>query len=68
MLMLSLCATIDQLAVGNSVRWYGHVLRKEDGDVLRMVLDIATVSHKKKGRLTRTRKKQVVEESIRCLF
>ena len=34
MLMLSLMETIDQLAMGNSVRWYGHVLRREDGHVL----------------------------------
>ena len=28
MQMLDLCKTIDQLAKANSVRWYGHVLRK----------------------------------------
>ena len=37
--ILSLNATVDQLAVANSVRWYGHVLRREDGDVLRRPLD-----------------------------
>ena len=26
---------MDQLATASSVRWYGHVLRREDGDVLR---------------------------------
>ena len=30
MLMLSLNETIDQLAISNNVRWYGHVLRKEE--------------------------------------
>ena len=35
MFMSGFCAIIDRLAVGNSVRWYGHVLRKEDGHVLR---------------------------------
>ena len=35
MLMLGLSKTMDQLAVANSVRWYGHVLRMEDGHVLR---------------------------------
>ena len=32
MLMLCLNETIDQLAMANSVRWYGHVLRREDND------------------------------------
>ena len=38
MFMLGLNETIDLLAMTNSVRWYGHVLRREDGDVLRMAL------------------------------
>ena len=31
MFTLDLNETIDQLAMVNSVRWYGHVLRREDG-------------------------------------
>ena len=38
--MLSLTDTIDQLAMANSVHWYDHLLRREDGDVLRMVIYI----------------------------
>ena len=34
--MLGLRETIDRLAMANSVRWYGHVVRREDGHVLRM--------------------------------
>ena len=34
-LMLDLNEAIDQLAMANSVRWYGHVLRRENGHVLR---------------------------------
>ena len=37
-LMLHLKGTMDQLAMANSVRWYGHVLR-EDGHVFRRALD-----------------------------
>ena len=33
--MLSLNDTIGQLAISNRVHWYGHVLRREDGQVLR---------------------------------
>ena len=37
--MLGLNETIDQLAMANGVHWYGHVLRREDGHVLRRALD-----------------------------
>ena len=30
---------MDQLAISNSVHWYGHVLRREDGHVLGRALD-----------------------------
>ena len=39
MFMLRLNDTIDQLAIANSVRLFGHVLRREDGHVLRWALD-----------------------------
>ena len=29
--MQGLSETIDQLAMANSVRWHGHVLRRKDG-------------------------------------
>ena len=35
MFMLGLNETVDQLAMANSARWYGHVLRRWDGHVLR---------------------------------
>ena len=35
MLMLGLKETIDQLAMANSVCWYAHVLRREDGHGLK---------------------------------
>ena len=38
MFMLGLNETIDQLAISNSVCWYGNVLRREDGHVLRRAL------------------------------
>ena len=39
MFMLGLSKTIDQLAIANGVRWYGHVLRREAVHILRMALD-----------------------------
>ena len=38
-LMLGHNETIDQLAMANCVRWYGHVLSREDDHVLRRALD-----------------------------
>ena len=50
--------------MANSVRWYGHVMRREDGHVLRMTLDVEAECQKMNGRLKRTWKNQVEEESV----
>ena len=42
MFVLGMRETIDQLAVANSVRLYGHVLRREDGHVLRRAVNFET--------------------------
>ena len=56
--------TIDRLAMANSVRWYGHVLRRAHGHVLRMALDFEVECQRKKRRVKRTWMKQVEEESV----
>ena len=53
------------MVVANSVRWYGHVLMMKDGDILRMALDFEVEGQKRKGRLKRTWKRQVEEESMK---
>ena len=65
MFMLVLNETMDQLAMANSVCWYGHVLRREDGHVLRMALDFVVEGQRKKRRLKRTCIKQVEEDSVK---
>ena len=50
MLMLGLNETINQLAMGNSARWYSHTLG--------MTLDIEVEIQKKKGRPKMTLRKQ----------
>ena len=50
MFMLGLRETMDQLAMANSVHWYGHVLRREDGHILRIALDFEVEGQRKKGR------------------
>ena len=64
MFILGLKKIIDQLAMANSVRWYGHELRREDGHVLR-ALDFEDEGQRKKGKPRRTWKKQVEEESMK---
>ena len=63
-LMFMLCLG-DQLAMASSVHWYGHVLRREDGRVLRSALDFEFYGHRKNGMPKRTWKKQVEEESVK---
>ena len=62
---LSLNETMDQLAMENSVCWYGHMVRREDGHILRWALDIEVEDERKEGRLERTWKKQIEEESVK---
>ena len=63
--MLALNKFIDQLAMTNSVCWHGHVLRREDGDVLRRALDLEIEGERMKGRLKSTWKNQVEEKSVK---
>ena len=53
MFMLGLSETMDRLAMANSVRWYGHVLRIEDCHVFKRALDFEVRGQWKKGRLKR---------------
>ena len=39
-LMLGLNKTTDHLTVANSVCWYGYVLTKEDGHIMKRALDL----------------------------
>ena len=52
------------MAMANSIRWYDHVLRREDGHVLRRAFDFEVEGQRKEGRLKRTWKRQVEEESM----
>ena len=44
--LLSLKDTLDGLARASGVRWYGHVLRRNKGDVLRKTLDFEVAGRK----------------------
>ena len=47
--MLGLKKTIDQLATANGVRWYGHVLRRDDDSVLRVAMNLEVSGNRKQG-------------------
>ena len=65
MFILGLKETIDQLSTVNSFLWYGHVLRREDGHVLRRTLDFEVEGQRKIGSPRWTWKKKVEEESVK---
>ena len=46
--------TVVQMAKANGVRWYGHVLRKDDGHVLRKALEFEMQGKRKRGRPRKT--------------
>ena len=58
--MLGLKKTI---ATVNGVRWYGHGLRRDNNSVLRVALDLEVSGNRKQGRLKKTWKNQVEEET-----
>ena len=59
--MLGLKETIDRSATANRVRWYGHLLRRDDNSALRIALDLEVSGKRKRGRPNKTWKKQVEE-------
>ena len=61
--MLGLKETVVQMAKANGVRWYGHVLRRDDGHVLRKTLEFEVRGKRKQGRPKKKWKTQVEKES-----
>ena len=51
------------MAKVNGVRWYGHLLRRDDGHVLRKALEFEVRVKRKRGRPNKTWKTQVEKES-----
>ena len=60
--MLGLKETIDLLATVNGVRWYGHILRRDDDSVLRVALNLEVSGKRKQERSKKTWRKQMEEE------
>ena len=49
MLMLGFSETVGHLSMANSVCWHGHVLKREDGHVLKMAMEFEVEGERKKG-------------------
>ena len=61
--MLGMQETAVQMAKANGVRWYSHVLRRDDGPLLRKALEFEVRGKRKPGRPKKTWKTQVEKES-----
>ena len=63
---LGLNQTIDKTATASGVKWLGHVLRKDNGDVVKNALEFNVEGQRKRGRPKRTWRKQVEEERLKA--
>ena len=59
--MLGLKKTLDRMAKANRVRWYGHVIRREDNSILKKTMMMEVNGQRKRGRPKMTWKRQVGE-------
>ena len=64
--MLGLNETLEKMAIASGVRWFGHVLRRDEGDVLREALQFEVDGRRGRGRPRNTWKKQVEKEMKRA--
>ena len=48
--MLGLKKTLDRMAKANVVRWYGHVIRREDDNILKKAMMMEVNGQRKRGR------------------
>ena len=64
MKMLGLKETLDKMAKANGVRWYRHVVRRDDESILKKAMMFEVNGPRKRGRPKQIWKKQV-EENIK---
>ena len=48
--MLGLKKTLDRMAKANGVRWYGHVIRRDDDNILKKAMMLEVNGKRKQGR------------------
>ena len=64
MKMLSLKETLDKMAKANGVRWYEHVVRRDDESILKKAMMLQVNGQRKREWPKQTWKRQV-EESLK---
>ena len=57
--ILGIMESLERMATASSTRWYGHVLRKKDEDVVVKALKFQVSGSRGRGRLKQTWKKQI---------
>ena len=62
--MFGMKQTLDKMAKANGVRWNGHVIRREDDNILKKAMMVEVNGQRKRGRPKMTWKRQV-EESVK---
>ena len=62
--MLGLKETLDRMAKANGVRWYGHVIRRDDDNILKKPMMLEVNGKQKRGRSKLIWRRQV-EESVK---
>ena len=63
MSMLGLKDTLDGPARASGVQWYGHVLKRDNGNVLRRALDFEVAGRRGRGSLNMMWKRQEEEHT-----
>ena len=61
--MLGLKEMLDRMAKANGVRWYGHVIRRDDNNLLKKAMMLEVNGKRKRERPKMTWRRQV-EESV----
>ena len=61
--MLGWKKTLDKMAKANGVRWYRHVIRREDNNILKKAMMMEVNGQRKRGRPKMTWKRQVEESA-----
>ena len=64
MKILDLKENLDKMAHANGVRWYGHVVRRDEESILKKAMMLQVNGQRKRGRPKQTWKRQV-EESLK---
>ena len=63
--MLGLKETLDRMAKANGVRWYGHVIRRDDNNTLKKAMMMEVNGKRKQGRPKLTWWRQVEESRVK---